>query len=172
MLSMQRVCLLFVLAGCVLVSLLGGNSFAQDIPVLKEEQKSVILFDARIDKFVENARKYEGSEALENLPMEGPFQGIKITELKRVFGAASLPSDLGKIMALMGGPPEKLPLDFFIRIQFLCLNLGLRLPCAIVSMRPRLRWERWTTVFRKNETSSPINSWRPTRLRLTSQSDL
>ena len=117
MLSIQRVFVLLALAGCVLASL-QGNAFAQDIPVLTEKQKSVILFDARVDRMVEDAKKYDGSEALENLPMEGPFEGIKFTDLKRVFGSASLPEDLGSVMAMAGGPPEKLPFDFFVRIEF------------------------------------------------------
>ena len=118
MLSIQKFLCLFALAGCSLVPLLVNSSVAQEIPELTENQKSVILFDARIDRFIEDAKQYDGSESLENFPMEGPFDGIKLTDLKRVFGTARLPDNLETVMEMMQGPPEKLPFDFFVRIEF------------------------------------------------------
>lgn len=117
MFSIRRVFVLFALTGCVLVSL-KGNTCAQDFPVLKEKQKSVILFDVRVDRMIEDAKKYDGSRSLENLPMAGFFRGFKFTDLKRVFGSVGFPEDLETVMAMIGGPPKKLPLDFFVRIQF------------------------------------------------------
>jgi len=105
MLSIQRVFLLLALAVCSLVSLPENSSVAQDIPALKENQSSVILFDLRIDKFAEDAKKYNGSEALAGLPI-GAFKDIKLTDLKRVFGSASLPENLESAMKNMMGPPK------------------------------------------------------------------
>ena len=120
MLSIQKFFCLLALAGCSIVPLLVNSAVAQEIPELTERQKSVILLDARIDRIVEDAKKYEGFEGLENLPMEGPFEGIKVTDLKRVFASVSFPEDIQSVMAMamVMRPPEKLPFDFFIRIEF------------------------------------------------------
>ena len=98
--------------------LLNLNAVAQDIPTLEEHQKAVILFDARISKMVEEAKEYGGSEGIDNIPMDGPFSGIKPSDMKRIFGAASLPKDMSFIGAMMMGPPDELPMEFFVRIEF------------------------------------------------------
>ena len=95
---------------------------AQDAP-LEENQKSVVLFDFRVSKSLEEAKAIgidTDTLSLDSFTIGGPFEGIKISQIKRIFGSASLPENLAAAMAmaLAQGPPEKLPFEYFVRIEF------------------------------------------------------
>ena len=109
---------IFAITGCLLVALFAQDSQAQEIPKLEEHQKSVALFDFRVNKLLEQSKEYGGAEALSSIPMEGVFSDIKLTDVKRLFGAASLPKDMSGFMVFMGPPPEEFPLEFFLRVEF------------------------------------------------------
>lgn len=155
--------LLFVITGCLLVSLFVGKANAQEVPKLAEHQKSVALMDLRIDKLLESAKEFGGSEAIENIPMDGPFRGIKPTDLKRVFGAASLPENMEKIGGLMMGPPADAPLEFFVRLEFTNaeavekLQAGLAVQGKKVTYNGKEYMEApegpWLLAHRVNETT-------------------
>ena len=92
---------IFAITGCLLVALFAQDSQAQEIPKLEEHQKSVALFDFRVNKLLEQSKEYGGAEALSSIPMEGVFSDIKLTDVKRLFGAASLPKDMSGFMVFM-----------------------------------------------------------------------
>ena len=96
---------IFAITACLLVALFAQDSQAQDIPELAEHQKSVALFDFRVNKLIEQSKEYGGAEAIANIPMEGPFKDIKPTDIKRLFGLC-----LGLIgVLLIVGPEASLP---------------------------------------------------------------
>jgi len=109
---------LMLTAGMLLALLATPSSGFAQAPQLKEHQKAIALVDARVAMMIKEAAA-EGldAEAMDQLPMEGPFEGIKLSQLERVYGAVSLPESLDGAMQQMmtGGPP---PVDFFIRLKF------------------------------------------------------
>lgn len=95
------------------------TSQAQDIPRLKEVQKSSILFDVRVSTAIEEAMQLGMTqEQIDSIPMDGPFEGIRLTEIKRIFGSMSLPESLDEVNRMMMGPRAKSPVDFFVRVEF------------------------------------------------------
>ena len=108
---------------------------AQDVPTLTEKQKSVVLFDIRVAQAIEEAKSIGMDVSdLDEIPMEGPFEGIKVTQVKRVFGSASLPENLASAMAMAQGPAEKLPFEFFVRIEFADADIAEALEKKFASM--------------------------------------
>lgn len=93
---------------------------AQDVPQLKEHQKSVALIDIQVDRLIKEAVAFGiQQEAIDQTELEGPFREVKPSEIKRVFGAICLPKHLDQAMAMAGGPPKDgLPLQFFLRFKF------------------------------------------------------
>lgn len=93
---------------------------AQDAPTLTEKQKSVILFDLRVAKTLAEAESIGMDvKSLDDTPMQGGmFDGIKVNQVKRIFGSASLPENMGSAMALAQGGTGDLPFEFFLRIEF------------------------------------------------------
>lgn len=88
---------------------------AQEIP---DSKRSVVVFDFKLDRIFESAKTL-GADLKQldaSLPMEDIFEGVKPTELKRVYGSVSLPEKVEQLMAL--GMVPGLPLEFFVRFEF------------------------------------------------------
>ena len=114
----QRIC--FTIAIGIFVLPL-GQAIAQDVPTLTDQQKSVVVFDFRIARFNEDAKALGlETEGLDAMPMEDFLEGVKPSELKRVYGSASLPDKLEKLT--QAGSGEELPMELFVRIEFTNAN--------------------------------------------------
>lgn len=89
----------------------------QDAPQLTDNQKAVVAFDFRIDKALAGAKSIGiDTTDIENQEMDDFFEGIPVSSLKRVFGAVSLPDDIGQAMQM--GPRDDIPVEFFVRFMF------------------------------------------------------
>ncbi len=84
---------------------------------LTENQKAVIAFDFRVNKILENSlmQNQQAKDAFVDAPMELPG-GISLEQVKRVFGAVSLPDNVAQLAAMQ--QPGSLPMELFVRIQF------------------------------------------------------
>ncbi len=111
---LRTVCLTLIVMAC-----LSGVQFAQDVAELKASQKSVILFDFRISKWLKEARaaKLDISKA-EAFFESGPFIGFKPSQIERIYGSASFPKKFSEVMALRQGVSNELPFDIFVQVRF------------------------------------------------------
>ena len=110
-----------MLAASVALALVTQATFAvaQEAPQLTENQRSIALIDIRVDQLIKEAVA-SGIEqkAIDEIPLEG-IEGVKASEIVRVFGAVCLPEDLEQVTDMMAGPPrDGLPMDFFLKIKF------------------------------------------------------
>ncbi len=103
---------------CLIVSA-NTPTIAQAPPQLNENQKAVISFDLRMEKMMAgSAAAGADIQPVSELPLEGDIlDGLYVSDLKRIFGATSLPGDIAQIMQM--GPDSELPMEFFFRIQFM-----------------------------------------------------
>lgn len=101
---------------CLTAGLIGQTVFGQ-APALTEQQKSVVLFDIRANRLMESMSELGvKSEELESLPIDGPMDGIKVTQIKRIFGSMSLPPSVDAFMGMEQA--RELPMELFIQFEF------------------------------------------------------
>jgi len=103
----------------LLVACFTSVQFAQDIVELKPSQKSVILFDFQISKWLKEARatKLDAFQA-EELFSSGPLKGFKLSQIERIYGSTSLPERLSDIAAMRQGISNELRFEIFVQIKF------------------------------------------------------
>ena len=104
----------------------------RSVPQLAEYQKSVALFDIRVDQLIKDAvaagvlQKAIDQMKLEGLfgdiklaELEGLFGDIKLAEIDRVFGAFCLSESIEKAMLQRDNLDKHgFPIEFFVRVKF------------------------------------------------------
>lgn len=88
---------------------------AQNDSPLPENKKAVLSFDFRIQKFLQEFDEDDLNRISEST-FEGPFEGIKATDIKRAYGLFSAPEKLQDTN--FSTDAEVYPYEFFVRIQF------------------------------------------------------
>ncbi len=94
--------------------------FAQDVPELNEQQKSVFLFDIRVSQLMDEAKEIGidlASATAGSLPLPGNVE-IEASQIKRIFGSASFPENINSAMQIAQDGSGDLPFEFFVRIEF------------------------------------------------------
>ncbi|MFK7769932.1 MAG: hypothetical protein AB8B55_22180 [Mariniblastus sp.] len=115
-----RVLFLFLLTGFQL-SHSNTSTLAQGATPLQAHQKSVLVFDIRFDQLVSEANSLGlSNEELDKLNLRLLFKSFfadnKLSELKRVYGAVSLPKDLASLRDLYKRNTNY-PFEFFFRAE-------------------------------------------------------
>ena len=99
-----------------LLLLFARTAWTQDVPELQEHQKSVVLFDIKLEELFNDiqalgvTRKDFGDMDIEFV------KDINVSEVKRVFGSASFPKSLDSVATIR--PNSEFPAEFFVRFQF------------------------------------------------------
>ena len=97
-----------------------NTALAQELQ-LKENQKSVALFDIRIDHLIKDL--IAAGVEQKTIDQINPFQNTlpSPSKIERVFGALCFPENLDVAIAMMAGssPKNGFPFEFFVRFKFI-----------------------------------------------------
>ncbi len=108
------------LSGCLCLTfavLTAASAVAQSPPELTDKQKAVVAFDVRMDRLMAGANDAGiDTSQVGDAPLDMPMEGIKASDIKRVFGVVSLPDNIEQVM--MMDQQDDLPMEFLVRIEF------------------------------------------------------
>ena len=89
---------------CLAIGLLVRPAFilAQSDTRLREDQKSVVVLDLRVDQMIKEfvAAGFQ-EDRLSGVKLSGPFEGIRVAQIERVYGATCLPKDITTLSQIM-----------------------------------------------------------------------
>lgn len=101
------------LSMCLVMSAVVGTASGQSAP-MQENQKSVMVFDIRMDMIRDSnlGKELNLAEQMGNIPA-GP-DAPDPSKIDRIFGAMSAPESMEAAMQM----PAKMAMDFFVRVKF------------------------------------------------------
>ena len=92
---------------------------AQEIPALKPLQRSVVLFDWQLSRWLGEAKSAKLDTSRFEVPFNvGPLKGFRLSQIERIYGSASLPEDIAAFKSLIGGGTKPLPFEIFVQVKF------------------------------------------------------